>query len=82
MDSPRDLIPRQDDQRRARAVAERDDRRVMTFGEWCELNAISRETGKRIIKSGRGPTVLQLSPRRIGITIAANRSWQQAMERA
>jgi predicted DNA-binding transcriptional regulator AlpA len=61
--------------------SERDDRRVLSFGEWCQLNAISVWTGRRIIKAGQGPRVLQLSDRRIGITIAANREWQQARER-
>jgi hypothetical protein len=61
---------------------ERDDRRVMSFNAWCQLNGLSRDTGKRIFKSGRGPKVLQLSTRRIGITFAANREWQQARERA
>jgi predicted DNA-binding transcriptional regulator AlpA len=62
--------------------SERDDRRVMTLTEWCQLNSFSVDTGKRLIKSGRGPRVLQLSDRRIGITVAANREWQQARERA
>jgi hypothetical protein len=78
MQTPRE----HDNHQRQRAVAARDDLLVLTFREWCALNGISRDTGKRIIKSGRGPKVLQLAPRRIGITIAANRSWQQAMERA
>jgi hypothetical protein len=62
--------------------SERDDRRVLSFSDWCKLNNISADTGKRLIKSGRGPRVLQLSDRRIGITVAANREWQQARERA
>jgi hypothetical protein len=62
--------------------SERDDRRVLSFAVWCELNNISTDTGKRLLKSGRGPRVLQLSDRRIGITVAANREWQQARERA
>jgi hypothetical protein len=34
-----------------------------------------------LIKAGQGPKILQLSPRRIGITVRANREWQQARER-
>ena len=64
-----------------RSVVEHDDRRVMSFKQWCELNGFSKDTGRRIIKGGQGPKVLQLSDRRIGITIAANREWQQARER-
>jgi predicted DNA-binding transcriptional regulator AlpA len=60
----------------------RDDHRVMTFREWCELNAFSKDTGRRLINTGQGPKILQLSERRIGITVAANREWQRARERA
>jgi hypothetical protein len=50
--------------------------RVMTFAEWCHLNAISPATGRRLLNSGRGPILTRLSDRRIGITIGANIAWQ------
>ena len=50
--------------------------RVLTFQQWCRLNGISPATGRRLIKGGRGPTLVQLSDRRFGITIAANAAWQ------
>jgi hypothetical protein len=59
-----------------------DDMRVMTLRQWCEVNDLSWWTGQRLIKAGQGPKILQLSPRRIGITVRANREWQQARERA
>jgi len=59
-----------------------DDQRVMTLAQWCEVNGFSWWTGQRLIKAGKGPKILQLSPRRIGITVRANREWQQARERA
>jgi hypothetical protein len=55
--------------------------RVLTFGEWCELNSFSLRTGRRILRSGTGPTVTQLSSHRIGITIGADRAWKQSRER-
>jgi hypothetical protein len=61
---------------------ENDDNRVLSFRQWCILNGISARTGRRILASGNGPTVTQLSDRRIGITIRANREWQEARERA
>ena len=61
---------------------ENDDNRVLSFRQWCFLNGISARTGRRILASGNGPTVTQLSDRRIGITIRANREWQEARERA
>jgi len=57
------------------------DHRVLSFREWCDLNGLSPATGYRIIKAGTGPTVVQLSPRRIGITVRANREWQDARAR-
>jgi hypothetical protein len=55
--------------------------RVLTFAEWCALNKIGQRTGRRIIRSGNGPVVTQLSERRIGITIANNRAWQASKAR-
>ena len=51
---------------------------VLTFLEWCKLNNISPATGRRIRKSGKGPRFIQLSDRRIGITVGDNRAWQEA----
>jgi len=55
---------------------------VLTFNQWTALNGISARTGRRILNSGRGPTVTQLSAKRIGITVANNRAWQASRERA
>jgi hypothetical protein len=49
---------------------------VMTFARWCALNSISPATGRRLLRSGRGPTITRLSDRRIGITVGANMTWQ------
>ena len=67
------------DPRRARDALT--DRQILTFNEWCVLNALSERTGRRILKSGTGPKVVQLSARRLGVTVAANRAWQQSRER-
>jgi hypothetical protein len=79
MDFPRNLVATHDE---PRSVVVRDDQCVMTFREWCTLNSFSKDTGRRLIKAGQGPKITQLSPRRIGITVRANREWQQARERA
>jgi hypothetical protein len=55
--------------------------KVLTFREWCALNAIGERTGRRIIKSPGGPIVTQLSERRIGIRISDNRAWQASRAR-
>jgi hypothetical protein len=59
-----------------------DDDQVLTFLEWCGLNAISPRTGQRILQNKDGPTVTMLSARRIGITRRANREWQARRARA
>ena len=58
-----------------------DDDKVLTFAEWCKLNRIGKRTGRRILRSGNGPVVTQLSERRIGITVGNNRRWQTARAR-
>jgi hypothetical protein len=55
--------------------------RVLTLQQWCEINAFSLATGRRILNSGNGPSVLQLSPRRIGIKESANAAWQASRAR-
>jgi hypothetical protein len=58
-----------------------DDMRVLTFAQWCQLNNFSEATGNRILKSGDGPKVVQLSTRRRGIRVIDNRKWQEANAR-
>jgi len=57
------------------------DAQVLTFAEWCKLNRVSRRTGRRILAAPGGPTVVRLSVRKIGITVGANKRWQQSRER-
>lgn len=59
-----------------------DDDQVLTFREWCALNAISPTTGRRILAGGDGPVVTALSAKRIGITRGANRAWQASRARS
>jgi hypothetical protein len=56
------------------------DHQVLTFDQWCRLNNISGSTGKRVLASGHCEFV-QLSERRLGITVGANRKYQQRMTR-
>jgi predicted DNA-binding transcriptional regulator AlpA len=48
---------------------------ILRFSEWCTLAAVSEATGRRILKSGKGPIVTRLSPRRIGISRAHHVAW-------
>jgi predicted DNA-binding transcriptional regulator AlpA len=55
--------------------------RVLTFRIWCAVNEFSLATGRRIMKRGEGPRVLQLSTRRIGIRESDNAAWQASRVR-
>jgi hypothetical protein len=65
--------------RRMNSTIEAD--RVLTFRQWCETNGLSERTGRRILASDDGPVVTQLSPRRVGVTVANNRAWQASKAR-
>jgi hypothetical protein len=54
---------------------------ILTLHEWAQLNRISLRTARRIIASGNGPIVTQLSSKRIGISIANNAAWQASRAR-
>jgi hypothetical protein len=51
---------------------------VLTFNQWTRLNSISERVARSILRSGKGPRVVQLTPRRIGIRVSDNRAWQDA----
>jgi hypothetical protein len=55
--------------------------RVLPFKKWCELNGFSQRTGRRILASGDGPPILQLSTRRIGVREDHNAAWQESRVR-
>jgi predicted DNA-binding transcriptional regulator AlpA len=55
--------------------------KVLSFAQWCAVNNFSKATGRRLIRAGEGPPVLQLSPRRIGVRESDNRVWQAARVR-
>jgi hypothetical protein len=62
-------------------LSETNDDQVLTFQEWCRLNRISERTGRRIISAPGGPAVTMLTSRRYGVTMAANRAWQESRAR-
>jgi hypothetical protein len=57
------------------------DDQVLSFVQWCQLNHISERTGRRILQGANGPVVTELSAKRIGVTVGANRRWQQSRAR-
>jgi hypothetical protein len=59
-----------------------DEMKVLSFAQWCELNDISEATGRRLLRSRKGPKVIQLAKARIGIRQIDNRIWQESRVRA
>jgi len=53
------------------------DAQVLTIKQWSQLNGFSTRTAKRHFKAGTGPQRGQLSPGRVGITVAAHKAWLQ-----
>ena len=69
------------EQLRLRAKWAADDDAVLTFKEWCALNAISPRQGRRILKGGNGPLVTMRSEKLIGISRRHDREWKAARVR-
>jgi hypothetical protein len=57
------------------------DEQVLSFRQWCGLNGFSERTGRRVLASGNGPVVIQLSEKRIGISVGNNCAWQASRSR-
>jgi hypothetical protein len=51
---------------------------VMSLAEFYASVDISAATGRRLIKSGRGPVITELSERRRGVTTKHRREWLAA----
>jgi len=57
------------------------DTQVRRFREWCRLNQFSERTGRRILASGDGPAIVQLTDKIVGVTVAADRAWKASRVR-
>ena len=58
------------------------DAQVLRLREWAELAGVSMRTARRILASGTGPRIVQLSSKRVGISVAAHKQRLAARERA
>jgi hypothetical protein len=52
--------------------------RITSFADWCKRLGISPATGRRLLKSGKGPVITWLSERRMGIRERHNLQWLDA----
>jgi hypothetical protein len=57
------------------------DSQILSFRQWCALNGFSLRTGRRILSGPDGPTVTMLTDTRIGISVGANKQWQESRAR-
>jgi hypothetical protein len=57
---------------------------VLTIPEWTALNSLSDRQGRRILNDpdGGGPVVTYLTEQRKGVTVRANREWQERRARS
>jgi hypothetical protein len=55
--------------------------RVLSFKEWCRTLGVSERTGRRILDSGNGPKITQLSTRRIGVRVDDAEAWLESRVR-
>ena len=55
--------------------------RVFSFPKWCEFAGLTPRTGRRLLASGKGPKVTQLSERRIGIRADHHNEWLESCVR-
>lgn len=55
--------------------------RVLSFPRWCELSGFSTRTGRRLIVAGKGPRIIQLSDRRIGVREDGAARWLESRVR-
>jgi predicted DNA-binding transcriptional regulator AlpA len=62
-------------------IVERHPHRVLTLREWAKLNSIGYRTAHRLIASGKGPRLTQLSDRRVGVREVDNAAWQASRVR-
>jgi hypothetical protein len=55
------------------------DDQLLSFKNWCKLNAISERAGRRIWADPKArPTLTKLTSRKLACSVGSNRRWQQA----
>jgi predicted DNA-binding transcriptional regulator AlpA len=59
-----------------------DDLRCMTVPQWAELCGFSTMTGKRLLRAGKGPRLIQLSTKRVGVRVIDAKQWLESRARS
>jgi predicted DNA-binding transcriptional regulator AlpA len=55
--------------------------KVLTIKEWAREAGISIKTAQNLISRGEGPSVVELSPNRLGVRVCDHRAWLAARTR-
>jgi hypothetical protein len=62
-------------QQRGMLPANISDHQILTFAQWTAMTSLSVRAGRDILKSGKGPPVVQLTSKRIGIRFGDAKRW-------
>jgi hypothetical protein len=56
---------------------------ILTFQEWCDMAGLPESTARELRARGQGPRCVNLTGKKLGITLADHRRWMKVrMERA
>jgi predicted DNA-binding transcriptional regulator AlpA len=55
--------------------------RVLPFREWIKLAGVSKSTGWKILHSGKGPKMMWVSERRVGVRVIDHIKWTERLAR-
>jgi hypothetical protein len=56
---------------------------ILTFQEWCDMAGLPESTARELRARGQGPRCVNLTGKKLGVTLAEHRRWTKArMERA
>jgi predicted DNA-binding transcriptional regulator AlpA len=61
-----------------RLTSTRDDMRVIRWKDWYESKGFGKDTARRLRLSGKGPRIVHLSARAIGVTVRDDREWTES----
>jgi predicted DNA-binding transcriptional regulator AlpA len=63
-------------------VAALDPAQVLRVSQWIELSGLGTDYAWRLLRSGKGPRLLKLSERRLGVKVADHNTWVEACAKA
>jgi hypothetical protein len=55
------------------------DNDIIPWLAWCRSKGISPDTGLRLRAAGKGPRIVRIGMRRIGVTVKDDREWTRRL---